>query len=74
MHLYQGSTQQFIGDATQARLANQLTDRFYFMDAPTRDFFLSRTERATIRDMRAAEAVGPYEDTLSPSAEVQKGP
>jgi hypothetical protein len=29
MHLYQGTTQQFIGDATQARLANQLTDRFF---------------------------------------------
>jgi hypothetical protein len=28
MHLYQGTTQQFIGDATQARLANQLADRF----------------------------------------------
>ena len=29
MHLYQGTTQQFIGDATQARLANQLADRFF---------------------------------------------
>lgn len=29
MHLYQGTTQQFIGDATQARLANQLTERFF---------------------------------------------
>ena len=29
MHLYQGTTQQFIGDATQARLANQLSDRFF---------------------------------------------
>jgi hypothetical protein len=28
MHLYQGSTQQFIGDATQARLATLLSDRF----------------------------------------------
>lgn len=28
MHLYQGTTQQFIGDATQARLANLLSDRF----------------------------------------------
>ena len=29
MHLYQGTTQQFIGDATQARLANQLSERFF---------------------------------------------
>ena len=29
MHLYQGSTRQFIADATQARLANQLSDRFF---------------------------------------------
>src|SRR5436190_7761473 len=29
MHLYQGSTRQFIGDATQARLANMLSDRFF---------------------------------------------
>ena len=29
MHLYQGSTHQFIADATQARLANQLSDRFF---------------------------------------------
>jgi hypothetical protein len=29
LHLYQGSTHQFIADATQARLANQLSDRFF---------------------------------------------
>lgn len=29
MHLYQGSTQRFIGDATQARLATLLADRFF---------------------------------------------
>jgi uncharacterized protein len=29
LHLYQGSTRQFIADATQARLANQLFDRFF---------------------------------------------
>ncbi len=29
MHLYQGSTHQFIADATQARLANLLSDRFF---------------------------------------------
>src|SRR6476620_5652710 len=29
MHLYQGSTRQFIADAVQARLANQLADRFF---------------------------------------------
>src|SRR5215210_3357508 len=29
MHLYQGSTRQFIADATLARLANQLSDRFF---------------------------------------------
>lgn len=29
MHLYQGTTAQFIGDATQARLANQLAARFF---------------------------------------------
>ena len=29
MHLYRGSTRQFIADATQARLANQLSDRFF---------------------------------------------
>ncbi len=28
MHLYQGTSEQFIADATQARLANQLADRF----------------------------------------------
>ncbi|MFN8623001.1 MAG: DUF2075 domain-containing protein [Chloroflexota bacterium] len=28
MHLYQGTTRQFIGDATQARLANLLSERF----------------------------------------------
>jgi hypothetical protein len=28
MHLYQGSTRQFIADATQARLANMLATRF----------------------------------------------
>ena len=32
----------------------------YFMDVPTRDFVLSRTERRAIR--RAAEAPGPYFD------------
>jgi len=29
MHLYQGTTQQFIADATQARLANILADRWF---------------------------------------------
>ena len=29
MHLYQGTTQQFIADATQARLANMLSDRWF---------------------------------------------
>ena len=29
MHLYGGSTRQFIADATQARIANQLSDRFF---------------------------------------------
>jgi hypothetical protein len=29
VHLYQGSTHQFNTDATQARLANQLSDRFF---------------------------------------------
>jgi DUF2075 family protein len=29
MHLYQGTTAQFIGDATQARLANRLAARFF---------------------------------------------
>jgi hypothetical protein len=29
LHLYQGTTKQFIADATQARLANQLSDRFF---------------------------------------------
>src|SRR3954468_17575413 len=29
VHLYQGTTEQFIADATQARLANQLADRFF---------------------------------------------
>jgi hypothetical protein len=29
LHLYQGSSEQFIADAVQARLANQLADRFF---------------------------------------------
>ena len=29
MHLYQGTSEQFIADAVQARLANQLSDRFF---------------------------------------------
>lgn len=29
MHLYRGSTEQFIGDAVRARLASQLGDRFF---------------------------------------------
>jgi uncharacterized protein len=29
VHLYQGSTHQFIADATQARLASRLSDRFF---------------------------------------------
>jgi hypothetical protein len=29
LHLYQGTTQQFIADATQARLANMLSDRWF---------------------------------------------
>ncbi len=29
MHLYQGSSAQFIADAVQARLANQLAERFF---------------------------------------------
>jgi hypothetical protein len=29
MHLYQGTTEQFIADAVQARLATQLSDRFF---------------------------------------------
>ena len=29
MHLYQGTSDQFIADAVQARLANQLADRFF---------------------------------------------
>ena len=28
MHLYQGTSEQFIADAVQTRLANQLSDRF----------------------------------------------
>jgi len=36
LHLYQDTTQQFIADATQARLANHLSDRFFaeFRDRP----------------------------------------
>ena len=34
----------------------------YFMDAPTRDFFLSRTELSgSARRLQAAELDGPYE-------------
>ena len=33
----------------------------YFMDAPTRDFFLSRTERTSVASVRAAEATTRYE-------------
>lgn len=29
MHLYQGTSEQFIADATQARIANLLSDRFF---------------------------------------------
>ena len=29
MHLYQGTSEQFIADAVQARLANQLAERFF---------------------------------------------
>jgi hypothetical protein len=29
MHLYRGSTNQFVGDALRARLAGQLADRFF---------------------------------------------
>ncbi len=29
MHLYQGTSEQFIADAVQARIANQLADRFF---------------------------------------------
>jgi hypothetical protein len=29
LHLYQGSTQQFIADATQPRLAHMLSDRWF---------------------------------------------
>ena len=29
MHLYQGSTRQFIADATKARVASQLSERFF---------------------------------------------
>jgi len=29
VHLYRGTTEQFIGDATQARLASELSDRFF---------------------------------------------
>jgi uncharacterized protein len=35
----------------------------YFMDAPTRDFFLSRTERGRARPLRAAEQTQPYESS-----------
>jgi hypothetical protein len=29
MHLYRGTTEQFIGDAVRATLANQLAERFF---------------------------------------------
>ncbi len=29
LHLYQGTTQQFIADASQTRLANMLSDRWF---------------------------------------------
>ena len=29
MHLYRGTTEQFIGDAVRARLAGRLIDRFF---------------------------------------------
>jgi hypothetical protein len=29
LHLYQGTSEQFIADAVQARLANRLADRFF---------------------------------------------
>jgi hypothetical protein len=89
VHLYQGTSEQFIADAVQARLANQLADRFfqefrykaspsevmsrrnslgairgcyvYFMDAPTRDFVLSRTEGSSARTARAAETSSSYD-------------
>ena len=42
MHLHQGTSQQFIADAVQARLANQLADRFVeefrFKPAPSERF------------------------------------
>ena len=33
----------------------------YFMDAPTRDFFLSRVERRPLTQRRAAEATPDYD-------------
>jgi hypothetical protein len=38
----------------------------YFVDPPTRDFFLSRTERPSTLATRAAEAGATYERTLPP--------
>jgi len=29
VHLYQGTSEQFIADAVQGRLANRLADRFF---------------------------------------------
>jgi hypothetical protein len=45
LHLYQGTTRQFIADATQARLANQLSDRFF-------DEFRYRPARSEITSWR----------------------
>ena len=37
----------------------------YFMDAPTRDFFLTRTEQSSFRLGRVAETPTPYKPSLS---------
>ena len=72
MHLYRGSTRQFI-DATQARLANQLSDRLFDefryrpapseVHGPARDFPLTLAEGTAIELSRPAEAGTSGEDS-----------
>jgi hypothetical protein len=69
LHLYQGTSEQFIADAVQARLANQLAERFFqefrYRPAPSevmswRNSAKARTGKAQIDDILDASRVSVF--------------
>lgn len=78
LHLHQGITQQFIADATQARLANMLSDRWFdefrYRPSPSEVTSWRNSLSAMANVLQAAEltdqGIGRAEDAAQPEAPI----